>query len=101
MSIERIAAIGQAAFLVSYFAYQVAYGTNESSYTWGFKLGKEEVVNCKDGDADCSGSNQDCAFPGNITKAVVYDKFGDTRAVVVGPLTNQTACMDGFVNGWN
>jgi len=53
---ERIAAIGLAVFLVGYFCYQVAYGTNESSYKWVFKLGKEGVSNCKDSDADCSGS---------------------------------------------
>src|SRR5215467_12052870 len=99
--IERIVIIGLAVFLVGYFVYQVAYGTNESSYKWGFKLGKEEVSNCKDCDADCSGSNQDCAVPGNIIKGGVYDKFGDSKQEVVGPLTNQTGCIDGFVNGWN
>jgi hypothetical protein len=34
---ERIAIIGLAAFLVGYFAYQVAYGTNESDYRYGYK----------------------------------------------------------------
>jgi hypothetical protein len=34
--IERIAVFALAAFLVGYFVYQVAYGTNESSYKYGF-----------------------------------------------------------------
>jgi hypothetical protein len=40
-TIERIATMALAAFLVGYFCYQVAYGTNESSYKYGFKAGRE------------------------------------------------------------
>jgi len=37
--IERIAVFALAAFLVGYFIYQVAYGTNESSYKFGYQMG--------------------------------------------------------------
>ena len=44
---ERIAIIGLAAFLVGYFAYQVAYGTNESDYRYGYKDGLWEYHDCR------------------------------------------------------
>jgi hypothetical protein len=73
-----------AAFLVGYFAYQVAYGTNESSYQYGFSMaGFARGSGCDDTDGDCE--------PSAVTNC---------NTTAASNVTDQTACVDGFVNGW-
>lgn len=40
--IEHMITIGGIAVLISIFAYQVVYGTSESSYKWGYKSGLKD-----------------------------------------------------------
>jgi hypothetical protein len=83
------------------------YGTNESSYKYGYEQGKGEWGDCLDFDADCSTALDDCHSPVDI--AVKYAKpqiIGETvnnyyyvkRYDIV---TNQTACIDGYIHAWN
>jgi hypothetical protein len=95
-TIERIAVFALAAFLVGYFVYQVAYGTNESSYKYGFGQGKDEFTNCQDFDADCTAAPDDCQSP-----VISYDKNITTGYYSIEVknydiMTNKTACMDGY-----
>jgi len=39
---EKLALIGLSALLIGYGFYQVVYGTNESSYKYGYEQGKLE-----------------------------------------------------------
>jgi hypothetical protein len=57
---ERIAIIGLLALIICSVGYQWAYGTNESSYKYGYGQGKSEWVNCTDFDADCGAAPDDC-----------------------------------------
>ncbi|MFZ0221600.1 MAG: hypothetical protein WAM42_07890 [Candidatus Nitrosopolaris sp.] len=98
-TIERIATIALAAFLVGYFCCQVAYGTNESSYKYGFNTAIDnltnlitvppswntQVPNICDTQDGCPGSDdaQNYCLTGQVAK-----------------VTNSTACIDGYVNGW-
>ena len=52
--VERVGMGAVIAAFVAYFCYPVAYGTNESSYKYGYGQGKSEWGNCTDFDADCS-----------------------------------------------
>jgi hypothetical protein len=72
-----------AAFLVRYFAYQVAYGTNESSYQHGYRTAIA-IYEC--GVIQTS----DCDTPTS----------DDVNTVCVNT-SNSTACMDGYLNGWS
>jgi hypothetical protein len=63
---------------------QPAHATNENSYQFGFQHGKIEYGHCTyRGDQD-----EYCAAGYNVCTE-------DTS------VTNVTACVDGFVNGWN
>ena len=99
-TIERKATIALTAFLVGMFCYQVVYGTNESSYKYGYKQGKDEFTNCKDSDADCTAAPDDCQSP------VVWNTKNETTGYYsvehrsYDIMTNQTACMDGYSQGW-
>ena len=92
-TIERIAVLALGAFLVGYFAYQVAYGTNESSYQYGYKIGRQGY-DCSNFDADCDNGLSSCTIGPQYL--VIPYKLGSEKYYV----TNQTACDDGFVNGW-
>jgi hypothetical protein len=62
---------------------QLAYATNENDYKYGFQHGKIEYGHCTyRGDQD-----EYCEAGGNVCT--------DTS------ITNQTACIDGFINSWN
>jgi len=106
---ERIAIIGLVALLVGYGIYQTAYGiviptalqrtATDASYKWGFKNGKSEWVDCSDADGDCQTGLADCA-------AIYYSVYNYTTGYYsqvpnTAPVYNQTACIDGWVNGWN
>jgi hypothetical protein len=80
------------AALVAVFFYQVAYGTNESSYKYGYSNGIGNYETCTGGG---SGS-EDCslAMLPMLTCGSHYYNLHVTN------LTNSTACVDGFVNGW-
>lgn len=86
---------------------QQAHATNESSYKYGYKQGKYEWTDCTTPEADCSIALDDCHSPVDI--AVKYAKpqiMGETvnnyyyvkRYDIV---TNQTACIHGYINAWN
>jgi hypothetical protein len=106
---ERIAIIGLVALLVGYGIYQTAYGiviptalqrtATDASYKWGFIQGKSEWGSCSDADGDCQTGLTDCQSP----SYTVYNyTTGYYNAVPnSAPLSNHTACIDGYVNGWN
>jgi hypothetical protein len=86
---------------------QQAHATNESSYKYGYEQGKGEWGDCQIFDADCSIALDDCHSPVDI--AVKYAKpqiMGETvnnyfyvkRYDIV---TNQTACIHGYIHAWN
>ena len=62
----------------SIIGMQATHATNESSYQYGYKQGKNEYLNCLDSDADCFTATNDCQS-----------------------VTNQTACIDGYIQAWN
>jgi hypothetical protein len=74
------------AALVAIFFYQVAYATNESSYKYGWSYADfRHRSACDDTDGDCDPSAvSNCSTP-----------YANSTIV-----TNQTACIDGFVNSW-
>jgi hypothetical protein len=77
------------------------YGTNESSYKYGYQNGKDEWTNCTDFDADCNDGLSDCQSP-----VITYDKnmttgYQDIEIKHYNIMTNQTACIDGYVHAWN
>jgi hypothetical protein len=87
------------AALVGIFFYQVAYGSNESSYKWGFIQGKSEWSGCSDADGNCATGLNDCQ---SLSYSVYNYTTGYYNAVPnSAPLSNHTACIDGYVNGWN
>jgi hypothetical protein len=90
--IERIGMAAVIAAFVAYFCYQVAYGTNESSYQVGYKSGKEGYA-CSNYESDCDNGLGAC----QVGLKIGYNN--DVRNIG-GDVTNQTACDDGFVNGW-
>jgi hypothetical protein len=60
---------------------------------------KSEFLNCKDFDADCNAAPDDCQSPvttyiKNATSAYYHEVFRNDI------MTNQTACMDGYSQGW-
>ncbi|MFZ0514846.1 MAG: hypothetical protein WAM14_24805 [Candidatus Nitrosopolaris sp.] len=79
-TVERIATIGLAAFLVGMFCYQVAYGTNESSYRLGLKYGYDKYQKC-----DTTCMNLDALGSECYTSPYV---------------DNMTACNDGYAHAW-
>jgi len=93
---ERIITAGMVAALVAYFCYQVAYGTNESSYQWGYKSGREGYE-CSNYDADCDNGLGTCDIGAKLSYGIVTPP-GVPH--LEGSVTNKTACLDGFVNGW-
>ena len=94
-TIQRIATIGLAAFLVGYFCYQVAYGmTTEGSYQQGYKWGRDGYQ-CSNFNADCDNGLNSC----NVGTAI-YQNVPNNYARIVDSISNRTACLDGMVNGW-
>src|SRR5215813_4054537 len=82
-TIERIAVFALAAFLVGYFAYQVAYGTNESDYKFGFKVGLRDYYECR---------NQSSCKP-TLPEQV------NTVMITAGEVS-QTPYAHGYHHGW-
>ncbi|MGC2683922.1 MAG: hypothetical protein WA323_18845 [Candidatus Nitrosopolaris sp.] len=80
------------AALVAVFCYQVAYGTNESSYNYGFKTATYA--------SKCLAHP---SFPGDdCSRSYISPDWGcspDSEATS-NVVTNQTACNDGFVTGF-
>jgi hypothetical protein len=93
---ERIITAEMVAALVAYFCYQVAYGTNESSYQWGYKSGREGYE-CSNYDADCDNGLGTCDIGAKLSYGIVTPP-GVPH--LEGSVTNRTACLDGYVNGW-
>lgn len=111
---ERIATIGQAVFLVGMFIYQVVHAdkmncgdilcnglgmTNEGSYHYGFSHAKSLYECRSDPEASCIGGGDLCS--NEITTYVRNITSGYLTPVNLGHVSNQTACIDGYVNGWN
>ena len=93
---ERLITVGGIAVLVAIFCYQVAYGTNESSYQWGYKSGREGYE-CRNYDADCNNGLGTCDIGAKLSYGIVTPP-GVPH--LEGSVTNRTACLDGYVNGW-
>jgi hypothetical protein len=86
---------------------QQAHATNASSYQYGYKQGKSEWTDCTTPEADCSIALDDCHSPVDVV--VKYAKpqiMGETvnnfhyvkRYDIV---TNETACIHGYMHAWN
>lgn len=58
---------------------QVAHATDESSYEYGYKMAQVDYRDCLAADNGC----------GTVTTACFSS------------MTNNTACIDGYVHGWN
>jgi hypothetical protein len=93
---ERLITTGAIAALVAIFFYQVTYGTNESSYQWGYKSGKEGYE-CSNYDADCNNGLGACDIGAKLSYGIVTPP-GVPH--LEGSVTNKTACLDGYVYGW-
>ena len=90
---ERIAIIELAAFLVGYFAYQVAYGTNESDYKYGYKAGKGEYQQCS--------NTHTCTVSENLLGVECEHHTGPNfGSVLTYNVDNETACNHGYFHGW-
>ena len=77
-----------------------AHATNESSYKWGYKQGKSEYDNCLDFDADCNTATDDCQSP--IYTSVKNETTGYFNSVPrYDAVTNQMACIHGYIHAWN
>jgi hypothetical protein len=77
---------------LGYGAYQVAYGTNESDYKYGYKDGLGEYHHCY--------INHICAVSEDI-----YTAACETGGLNLGPtpvyhVDNETACQHGYNHGW-
>lgn len=79
---ERILIGVVAAILVLYGIYQVAYGTNESSYRWGYS---QAVI------------ENNCYIK---QKSECMDDVGMSDVCVMRPATNRTACNDGWADAF-
>jgi len=82
--------------LVGIFMYQVCYATNESSYQWGYKSGREGYE-CSNYDADCDNGLGACDIGAKLSYGIVTPP-GVPH--LEGSVTNKTACLDEYVNGW-
>jgi hypothetical protein len=81
--VNLIKTIPLAIALVGLIGTQYAYATNESSYQYGFRSADfARGSGCDDTDGDCD--------PSAVSNC-------NTQSANV---TNQTACVDGFVNAW-
>ena len=69
----------------------IADATNEGSYKFGFSVGFSDYNHCFDNDADAL----DCSPPDNDTPLQVC-----VNNPVNHEVTNSTACIDGYVQGW-
>jgi hypothetical protein len=74
---------------------QVAYATNESSYKLGYVKGESNYTNCTFPE-DKYGNIADCDKPSDAC----YNPLSHVDSTY-GVMTNKTACIDGFVNGWS
>lgn len=87
----KIVTIALVAFLVGMFCYQVAYGTNKSSYHYGWLAGF--------GTYQCRITEGGCDGPGVSSNDINTDCVG-LAANSGGQDTNSTACTDGFIAGF-
>jgi hypothetical protein len=80
----------------------LAFATNESSYKYGYGQGKSEWKDCIISDSECSDGLSDCKIP-VVTLAKNSQGFYDASKPInhYDIVTNKTACIDGYVHGWN
>jgi hypothetical protein len=78
----------------------LAYATNESSYKYGFQQAKSEFLNCQYFDADCTAAPDDCHS--SITTYAKNETSGyyDIKTEHYDIMTNKTACINGYNEGW-
>ena len=106
---QKIVVAALLIFILGVFTYHVAYGiviptalqrtATDASYKWGFNQGKSEWSSCSDADGDCQTGLTDCQSP---SYSVYNYTTGYYNAVPnSAPLSNKTACIDGYVNGLN
>jgi hypothetical protein len=89
---EKLALIGLVAILVGYGIYQTAYGTNESSYKIGYHYGFDSYAcstNPHSPDKGCDGPD-----PSQANIVSICSGVGNPA------ITNSTACIDGYYNGF-
>jgi hypothetical protein len=80
--------------MMSLAGTQFAYATNESSYQYGFHYGFSRYKEAIDNSANVD-------FPGsNLVKYNPCMEYKNGVLVISSGVTNQTACIDGYVNGW-
>lgn len=85
---KQIVVLIPIAFVVVVITPAIAFAdTNESAYQFGYAQGRDSW-NCYNNNADAG-----CFMGKNACTSTI------TNAAKV--VTNQTACIDGFVNGWN
>jgi hypothetical protein len=84
------------------FCYQVAYGTNELSYLYGFNVGFNDYKCTTNSDCDepqATDDVNDCQFGISHNHNDAY--LGNDRVLKgVHVVNNLTACVDGYVNGF-
>jgi hypothetical protein len=68
----------------------IAHATNEGSYIFGYSAGYDDYHNCFIGDSTRIG---DCSPPSN-------DEALGICVVGNQAVTNSTACLDGYIQGW-
>ena len=80
---------------------QTAFATNESSYQYGYKQGKYGWVDCTDFDADCSTGLDHCNAAIQPVGSMLTPQSQKTHNSDSDIMTNKTACVHGYVHGWN
>jgi hypothetical protein len=73
--------------------------TNEGSYHYGYSHAKSQYECNSTPDASCMGGGELCSS--EITAYVHNITSGYYVPEDLGHVSNQTACIDGYVNGWN
>src|SRR5215469_4108426 len=67
----------------------IAHATNEGSYKFGFTVGFRDYNHCFDnGASDCSPPDNDAPLQVCVNNPVNHE------------VTNSTACIDGYIQGW-
>ena len=80
---------------------QTAFATNESSYQYGYKQGKYGWADCTDFDADCSTGLDHCNSAVQPVGSMLTPQSQKVHNSNENVMTNKTACVHGYINGWN
>jgi len=91
---EKVLTLVLVGILVASGAYQVAYGTNESDYKYGYKDGVYEYHDCRI-QPKCNVGVEENTYSASCDSGGIYIGFTPTYRVV-----NETACNHGYHHGW-